>query len=106
MRKLVLVLRVGAAPRSSFAAVSLGAPARAWAGRAKLTAAQEIPKQAVKAPAAHGAFTATLSGTTLTWKLTFAKLSGPRDRRRTSISARWARPATCSSRSAARARAA
>jgi hypothetical protein len=44
---------------------------------AKLTAAQEIPKQAVKTPAAHGAFTAALHGKKLTWKLTFSKLSGP-----------------------------
>jgi hypothetical protein len=44
---------------------------------ATLTAAQEIPKQTVKVPAAKGAFHATLSGKTLTWKLTFSHLSGP-----------------------------
>jgi hypothetical protein len=47
----------------------------AWS--AKLTAAQEIPKQVVKAPSAKGAFSATLTGTTLKWKLTFSGLSGP-----------------------------
>src|SRR5690348_18231030 len=44
---------------------------------ATLTAAQEVPKQVVKVPAAKGAFHATLSGKTLTWKLTFSHLSGP-----------------------------
>ena len=33
--------------------------------------------QAVKTPAARGAFTATVSGNKLKWKLTFSKLSGP-----------------------------
>ena len=57
-------------------AVSFGAPSgMGWS--ATLTAAQEIPKQAVKVPAAKGAFHATLSGKTLTWKLTFSHLSGP-----------------------------
>jgi hypothetical protein len=60
----------------ALAAISFAAPRGAgWS--AKLTVAQEVPKQAVKAPAAHGAFTATLKGKKLTWKLTFAKLSGP-----------------------------
>ena len=57
-------------------AVSLGAP-RGMGWSATLTAAQEIPKQVVKTPAAKGAFHATLSGKTLTWKLTFSHLSGP-----------------------------
>jgi hypothetical protein len=57
-------------------AVSLGA-SRGMGWSATLTAAQEIPKQAVKVPAAKGAFHATLSGKTLTWKLTFSHLSGP-----------------------------
>src|SRR2546422_10749714 len=43
---------------------------------AALSSGQEVPKQAVKSPAAHGLFKATLSGTTLKWTLTFAKLSG------------------------------
>jgi len=57
-------------------AVSLGA-SRGMGWSATLTAAQEIPKQTVKAPAAKGAFHATLSGKTLTWKLTYSHLSGP-----------------------------
>jgi hypothetical protein len=43
---------------------------------AKLDAMQEIPKQVVHAPNASGAFRATLTGTTLKWRLTFSKLSG------------------------------
>jgi hypothetical protein len=44
---------------------------------ATLNAGQEIPMQVVKNQSAHGSFTATLSGTHLVWKLTFAKLTGP-----------------------------
>ena len=45
--------------------------------RASLNARQEVPKQAVKVPAASGMFTGTLTGTKLTWSLVFRKLSGP-----------------------------
>ena len=45
--------------------------------KAQLNAGQEVPKQAVAAPRGSGRWTATLTGTTLKWKLTFAKLSGP-----------------------------
>jgi hypothetical protein len=57
-------------------AVSFAAP-RGMGWSAKLNALQEVPKQAVAAPKAAGAFNATLSGTSLKWKLTFSKLSGP-----------------------------
>ena len=74
MRKLVLLLvAVGVL---SVTAASLAA-ARGAGWSAKLDATQEVPKQAVKAPAAHGSFTSTVSGNTLKWKLTFSKLSGP-----------------------------
>ena len=75
MRKLAPFTLVVAAALA-LAAVSLGAP-RGMGWSATLTAAQEIPKQVVKVPAAKGAFHATLSGKTLTWKLTFSHLSGP-----------------------------
>ena len=75
MRKLTAIAVVIGATLA-LAAVSFAAP-RTTGWSTKLTAAQEIPKQAVKAPAAHGAFTATLKGKKLTWKLTFTKLSGP-----------------------------
>jgi hypothetical protein len=44
---------------------------------AALSSGQEVPKQVVKDAAAHGLFKGTLKGTTLTWKLTFSKLTGP-----------------------------
>ena len=75
MRKLA-PLAVAVMAALVLTAVSFGAPSgMGWS--ATLTAAQEIPKQAVKVPAARGAFHATLSGKTLTWKLTFSHLSGP-----------------------------
>jgi hypothetical protein len=45
--------------------------------KAQLNAGQEIPKQKVAAPRGTGRWTATLTGTSLKWKLTFAHLSGP-----------------------------
>lgn len=74
MRKLVVLLAVAAA--LAVTAASLAAP-RSGGWSAKLTAAQEAPAQAVKTPAASGAFHATVSGKTLKWTLTFSKLSGP-----------------------------
>jgi hypothetical protein len=74
VRKLVVLLV--AAGALVLAAVSLaGTRSAGWS--AKLDASQEIPKQAVKVPAARGAFTSTISGNKLHWKLTFSKLSGP-----------------------------
>jgi CHRD domain-containing protein len=76
MRKLMAVV-VGSA------VVVLGAAAFAFASGAStvwtapLSSGQEIPKQVVKDANAHGLFKATLSGTTLKWKLTFSKLTGP-----------------------------
>jgi hypothetical protein len=76
MRKLVLTLGVGVL---ALAAVSVAA-ARPHAEKYRITttlnAGQEIPKQVVKNQSAHGTFTGTLTGTTLKWKLTFAKLTG------------------------------
>jgi hypothetical protein len=74
VRKLVVLFVAGGA--LVLAAVSLaGVRTAGWS--AKLDATQEIPKQAVKVPAAKGAFTSTVSGNKLHWKLTFTKLSGP-----------------------------
>ncbi len=44
---------------------------------AALTSGKEVPAQVVKNPNAHGLFKGTLTGSTLRWKLTFAKLTGP-----------------------------
>jgi hypothetical protein len=72
MRKLALVLGVAA-----LALTVVGAAAAKVRISATLNAGQEVPKQTVKVAAAHGTFSGTLVGTKLTWKLTFAKLSGP-----------------------------
>lgn len=77
MRKLVAILAVGASAALVFAALSSARPKAQTMLGAKLTAAQEIPKQAVADTAAHGSFTGTLTGSKLAWKLTFAKLTGP-----------------------------
>jgi hypothetical protein len=77
MRKpFVLVIVVSAVSTLVLAAVSL-AGTRATVWTAALSSGQEVPKQAVKDAPAHGLFKGTLSGTTLKWKLTFAKLTGP-----------------------------
>jgi hypothetical protein len=77
VRKLIAILTVGAIAALVFTALSSARPQAQTMLGAKLTAAQEIPKQAVADAAAHGAFTGTLVGTKLTWKLTFSKLTGP-----------------------------
>lgn len=45
--------------------------------KAALTAAQVVPHPKGTTVASSGTFTATLSGTTLRWKLSYAHLSGP-----------------------------
>jgi Cu/Zn superoxide dismutase len=76
VRKLVALLSAAAVCALAVTAVSLAA-SRGTSWSAKLTAAQEIPKQTVKAAAASGSFKATLTGTKLKWTLTFSKLTGP-----------------------------
>ena len=76
MRKLVASLSLATVIALAISAVSLaGSQSTVWS--AKLTVAQEVPKQVVKNTAASGSFTGTLSGTKLKFKLTFAKLTGP-----------------------------
>lgn len=74
MRKLVLLLAAVAVLTVTAAALA-ATHGTNWS--TKLTVTQEVPAQAVKTPAAHGSFTASLSGRELNWKLTFSKLSGP-----------------------------
>lgn len=77
MRKLVSMLTLVALAALVVAAVSSARPTSGmFELSAKLTAAQEIPKQVVKDAGAKGSFTATLSGTHLAWKLTFSGLTG------------------------------
>jgi hypothetical protein len=76
MKKLIALFAAGAICALALAALSLAATQKTvWT--AALSSGQEVPKQVVKAAAAHGLFKGTLSGTTLKWKLTFAKLTGP-----------------------------
>jgi CHRD domain len=76
MRKLFPMLAAGALCALLLAGLSFArGGATVWT--APLTSGQEVPKQVVKDPAAHGLFKGTLSGTTLKWTLTFAKLTGP-----------------------------
>jgi hypothetical protein len=76
VRKLVPLLAGAAAVALALAALSLAA-AKSTVWTAALSSGREVPKQVVKDAAAHGLFKGTLSGHTLKWKLTFAKLTGP-----------------------------
>ena len=75
MRKLFALVAACAVAALAVAAMSLGA-ARTTVWTAALSSGQEVPAQVVKDTAAHGLFKATLTGNTLHWKLTFAKLTG------------------------------
>jgi hypothetical protein len=78
VKKLGSIVVAGALVLLVFSAVSSARPNTGMLSlSATLNAGQEIPKQVVKNQAAHGSFTGTLSGTHLSWKLTFAKLTGP-----------------------------
>ena len=74
MKKLIALVVVVAV--AVWAAAALAAT-RTTVWTAALSSGQEVPKQAVKNTAAHGLFKGTLTGSKLTWKLTFAKLTGP-----------------------------
>ena len=76
MKKLVALLAAAAVSALALSALS-GAAVKTTIWTAALSSGQEIPKQVVKAPNAHGLFKGTLSGSTLKWKLTYAKLTGP-----------------------------
>jgi len=74
VRKIV-PLAVAFACALVVAGLSVAAGSASWS--APLTSGQEIPRQVAKDAAAHGQFTATLAGSKLKWKLTFAGLTGP-----------------------------
>lgn len=76
MKKLVALVAVGSVVALAATALALAAT-RSTVWTAALSSGQEIPKQQVKDTAAHGQFKGTLTGSTLKWKLTFAKLTGP-----------------------------
>lgn len=76
MRRLLTVLATAASIGLVIPVLSSAAPSTTvWT--AALSSGQEVPKQVVRDRAAHGLFKGTLTGHTLTWKLTFAKLTGP-----------------------------
>ena len=76
MKKLFSLLAAAAVGALVLAAFSLAA-ARSTIWTAALSSGQEVPKQVVVNTAGHGLFKGTVSGTTLKWKLTYAKLTGP-----------------------------
>jgi CHRD domain len=77
MKKLAVLL-VGCAVCALAISALSGAATKMTVGwKATLTARQEVPKQVVKMTAAHGSFTATVSGKKLKWKLSYADLTGP-----------------------------
>jgi hypothetical protein len=76
MKKLISLLSAVAVCALALSALS-GAAITTTTWTAALSSGQEVPKQVVKDANAHGLFKATLSGTTLKWKLTYAKLTGP-----------------------------
>ena len=74
MKKLVALIAVVAVAVSAAAALAVS---RSTVWTAALSSGQEVPKQVVKNAAAHGKFKGTLTGSTLTWTLTFSNLTGP-----------------------------
>jgi hypothetical protein len=75
MKKLVALFTTAALCALALSALS-GAATRATVWTAALSSGQEVPKQVVKMAAARGLFKATLSGSTLKWKLTYSHLTG------------------------------
>ena len=76
MKKFLSLIGAVALCALTLSALSV-ASARTTIWTAALSSGQEVPKQVVKDTNAHGLFKATLTGTTLKWKLTYAKLTGP-----------------------------
>jgi hypothetical protein len=78
VRRFAALLVAGAAAALVVTSLSFakGPSAKTTIWTAALSAGQEVPKQVVKAPAAHGLFRGTVTGNTLRWTLTFSKLSG------------------------------
>jgi hypothetical protein len=77
MKKLCALFAAAAVCALALTALSGAATKTTTIWTAALSSSQEIPKQVVKNTNAHGLFKATLSGSTLKWKLTYAKLTGP-----------------------------
>ncbi|HEY4348530.1 MAG TPA: CHRD domain-containing protein [Gaiellaceae bacterium] len=77
MRKRILaMLSTALVVLVAFSATALAKPSMNMGFSAKLNTTQEVPKETGAAMMAGGSFTATLTGKTLKWKLTFAHLTG------------------------------
>jgi hypothetical protein len=78
MRKRIAVLLGSAVVvMGAVAAVALARPsASSMSFKANLDTRQEVPKETGASIRASGSFTATLTGTKLSWKLTFDHLTG------------------------------
>jgi len=77
VRKLVALAAAVAVGALVLAALSAAGTRTVMGVNAKLTASEEVPKQVVKNTSAHGQFAGRLSGSKLTWTLTFTGLTGP-----------------------------
>jgi CHRD domain len=75
--KLVAALLTAAVAALALTALSSAGTRGVMGVSAKLTAAQEVPKQVVVNTKGTGLFAASLRGKKLTWKLTFSGLTGP-----------------------------
>jgi len=77
VKKLVAALLLAAVTALALTALSSAGTRDVMGVSAKLTAHEEVPAQVVKDTKATGQFAGRLSGSKLTWKLTFSGLTGP-----------------------------
>jgi Cu/Zn superoxide dismutase len=75
--KLIAAVAALAIACVALASAAGAAPTMGVAYTATLNAKAEVPAQVVKNAKGVGSFTSTLTGSKLTWKLTFSKLTGP-----------------------------
>ena len=76
MRRFLIAVTAGGACVLVLAALSVAAP-KSTVWTAALSSGKEVPAQVVKDAPAHGLFKGTLTGNSLKFTLTFAKLTGP-----------------------------
>ena len=76
-RRIALLLSIAVGVAGIAAAVALARPGMSpMSFKANLDTRQEVPKESGASMRASGSFTATVTGTKLTWKLTFDHLTG------------------------------
>jgi hypothetical protein len=76
-RKLFVLALIAALSALAFGSLAVGKTPRPIKFKAALNVGQEKPHPKGTKVGASGLFKATLTGTTLTWKLTWKSLSGP-----------------------------